>query len=98
MIVMDWIKECPSFLREQAYCAGLSEKRRFERVKSFCYAARSKSVEFLAIVESDGFVGALTPLEMCKRKQKKACRRKSTTIGGQDKLQSSQGAVCLSYL
>ena len=53
VIVLNQRKHCPPFLKEKGYCAGLSEKERFERVKSFFYRAIDFQVNFVVIVESD---------------------------------------------
>ena len=80
VIFVGWRKECPSFLVEHAYCSGLSGADRFERVKSFCYAAKESWFVFMAIVESDGLVevggrakglvGAPRGSKMGKRKER----------------------------
>ena len=51
---MSWEGQFASFISEEFYCTGLSEKERFECIKSFCYAARHSMVEFVAIVQNDG--------------------------------------------
>ena len=46
VIATSCTEECPSFLKEQMHCAGLPERERFERLKSFCYAAKDSWVDF----------------------------------------------------
>ena len=53
VIFMKWGGKFASFINGEFYCTGLSEKERFECIKSFCYAARHSMVEFVAIVEND---------------------------------------------
>ena len=55
VIFMNWQGRFASIISEKFYCTGLSEKERFECIKSFCYAtARHSMVEFVAIVQNDG--------------------------------------------
>ena len=54
VIAMDWGEQITSVISKEFHCTGLSEKERFECIKSFCYAARYSTVDFVAIVENDG--------------------------------------------
>ena len=55
VIFMDWRGHFESFIKEEFYSTGLSEKVRFEYIKSFYYAAaRNCRVDFVAIVQNDG--------------------------------------------
>ena len=54
VIFMTWRGQFASFISEEFHCTGLSETERFECIKSFCYAARHSTVDFVAIVENDG--------------------------------------------
>ena len=51
---MNWRGQFASFINEEFHCTGLSEKERFEYIKSFFYAARYSMFQFAAIVENDG--------------------------------------------
>ena len=53
VIVVHQEEACPSSLKAKVDCTGLSREDCFERVKSFCHAARDRDVYFMAIVESD---------------------------------------------
>ena len=68
---------CPSFLKAEVDCTGLSREDCFERVKSFCRAARDKDVYFMAIVESDQRMGT-------ERELVDAEKESSASFGSED--------------
>ena len=87
---------CPSFLEENAYCASLEGNVRFERLKSFCYAAKDNRVSFLAIVQTDGFAAnqkeqVLASAQATTRLEERWRERAGSNakMDGQDALQPS---------